>query len=173
VGCFPYSKENILQKVIQSYMASYININKNINKIGTIFTDHYVRWPRELTGLQPDEDECKYKKTCATIKTRANTKRHPQIKKNIFISSTTHVCSKYSQHNQIQKRAANVHNTTKYRNALQITRSTTEMFPENQISWDLLIAREFSLCPTPFKGQTAKLFKWEFGVSMTPSVSFM
>jgi len=29
-------------------------------------------------------------------------KKHPQIKKNIFISSTTHVCSKYSQHNHTE-----------------------------------------------------------------------
>jgi len=31
-------------------------------------------------------------------------KKHPQIKKNIFISSTTHVCSKYSQHNHTETR---------------------------------------------------------------------
>jgi len=76
-----------------------------------VFTAHYllIFTVAELTALQPDEDECKYKKTCATIKTHANTKKHPQIKKNIFISSTTHVCSKYSQHNQIQKRAAQHH----------------------------------------------------------------
>jgi len=43
--------------------------------------------------------------------TEANTKKHLQIKKkNIIISFTTHVCSKY-------------------RNALQITQTTTEMFP--------------------------------------------
>jgi len=30
---------------------------------------------------------------------------------------------------QIQKRAAKAHYTAKYRNALQITQTTTEMFP--------------------------------------------
>jgi len=94
----------------------------------------YVRWPRELTALQPYEDECKFKKTCATIKTHSNTKIHPQIKKNIFISSTTHLCSKYSQHNQIQKRAANVHNTTKYRNAISSTTHLCSKYSQhNQI----------------------------------------
>jgi len=78
--------------------------------------------------LQPDEDACKYKKPCANIKNACKYKKHSQIKKNIFISSTTHVCSKYSQHNQIQKRAANVHNTTKYRNAASKHRAQRKCF---------------------------------------------
>ena len=71
------------------------------------------------------------------------------------------MCSKYSQHNQIQKRAAKVHNTNKYRNALQIGQSTTEMFPGNPIrdgpGWDILIAREHPYALLPSKGRALEV----------------
>jgi len=53
---------------------------------------------------------------------------------------------------QIQKRTAKVHNTTKYRNALQTTQTTKEMFPgepnSDKPGWDVLIARELP-CALP------------------------
>jgi len=83
------------------------------------------------------------KKTCPNIKTRANTEKHPQIKKKKSSSVPQHTC------------APSTHNTTKYRNALQ--GSTTEMFPGNQISdgpnWDLSIARELPYALLPSKGR--------------------
>jgi len=78
-----------------------------------------------------------FKSMVAERAQRAATEENMQIgktpanKENIFISLTTHVLQKFithpntetwcrsSQHKQIQKRAANVHNTSKYRNALQ------------------------------------------------------
>jgi len=75
----------------------------------------------------------------------------------MFISFTTREYSKYSQHNQVQKRAAKVHNTTKYRNVLQIVQTTMKMFPGDPISdkpgWDRLIDCKPPYAILPSKGR--------------------
>jgi len=71
---------------------------------------------------------------------------------------------------QIQKRTAKVHNTTKYRNALQTTQTTNEMFPGEPNKWQTRLGRAYCPVPYPFRradGKALKVGLWsEQGTTM-------
>ncbi len=96
----------------------------------------YLRWLRELNGLQLKKTDANRKSTSKLRKhlhqfdnkCAVNTQNTEKLCK-LTIQPNTEMHCKYLQHNQIQKCTANTYNTTKYRNLLQIltTQPNTEM----------------------------------------------
>jgi len=96
--------------------------------------------------MQIQKNVCKYKNAC----------KYKKNIRNIFISSNTRVLQVLTTQPNTQNVLQNL-TTQPNTETLQVTQSTTEMFPGNQISdgpnWDLLIARKLPYALLPSNGR--------------------
>ncbi len=100
----------------------YVSIFSVTNVVMKILYVIHLKWQDVLNTVAERTQRA------ANEKTHANRKKHLQIKKTsssvlLTTQPNTETFCKYSQHNHIQKRAANTHKTTKYRNVLQILKT--------------------------------------------------